>query len=139
MERSRTGKRQINGYQVLQSNIEMACYLGKMKVTYRNGLDKREVENYNKTKFVFDLEYGRVIDFKGTKNFFADLSSKRDKFTVYVRISRGVDGEIETLFCLFKTSDHNYPIVGVLDYFFGVRYQTHPKECMDRALLTECF
>ena len=69
MERCRTGKRQINELQVLQSNIETACYLGIKKETYRNGLDKREVENYNKTKFVFDLEYGRVIDFKGTKNF----------------------------------------------------------------------
>lgn len=54
IERRQAGKKELWEIQLLQSNLKMTFHLGKMEVAYENGLDQRNIENYDKTNFVFD-------------------------------------------------------------------------------------
>lgn len=95
VERVRTGNKKLSEAQIQRSNRQMAFHLGQMRDAYSNGLDQRDVENYYVTHFIYDMENGRVLDFKGTKRVtYSDMSSGRDKFTVCVRVSGGPECNI---------------------------------------------
>ena len=70
----------------------MAHHLGQMRDDYVNWLDQCTVENYDETHFVFEMDNGRVLDFKGAKRVtYSDMASGRDKLTLYLRKSSETD------------------------------------------------
>jgi len=85
--RIRTGNKTLSQEQIAQSNKEMAYFLGNLKRRYDGGLDPANVENYDETHFVFDMDDGRCLDFQGSKRVtYAELSSGGEKIEAILSV-----------------------------------------------------
>ena len=138
--RMRNGKKQINHTQTVRSHREVAFHLGVLMRSHCDEKwDARNIDNYDESHFVFVMENGRVLDFKGEKSVsYAEVSSGRDKFTVCLRISGAPQCFIEPAMVIYQNNLRRYPILAVAPQP-GICYRSQPRVWMDQQLFTEYF
>lgn len=111
----------------------VAHHLGELKRGFEGGrLNENYVENADETHFVFNMDDGRTLGFRGDNSVkYADVVSGGEAITMMVRLTGGVNARIETPMLIFKNVKRSYPIQGVPDNVPGVCYRTGPKAWMD--------
>eukprot|EP00171_Calliarthron_tuberculosum_P001684 IDg1684t1 len=126
--RIRTGNKSLSPAETAKNNKYVAYHLEVLKRAYDDGLDLRTVENYDETHMILDLDNGRVLDFKGKKRVaYLDVSSGRDGFTGFMRLSGGQASKIERPLVIFRNPNSSYPILGIPDNLDSVMYRSSPN------------
>ena len=101
-------------------------------------LDENLVENMDETHFVFNMDNGKTLGFRGsTKVNYADVVSGCDGFTMVLRLRGGVGAKLMQPFLIFKNRDRNYPMANLPDNINGVSYRTQPRAWMDNVVFEE--
>ena len=88
---------------------------------------------------MFDMENGRVLDFKGEKRVsYAEFSPGSNNFTLCTRISGAPQCFIEPAMVIYQNNLRIYPIRGVAPQP-GICYRSQPRGWMDQQLFAEYF
>lgn len=96
------------------------------------------MENADETHFVFNMDNGRTLGFRGTSTVkYADVVSGGENITMMVRITGGSRARIEVPFLIFRNAGRSHPIRGVPDIVPGVCYRSSPKGWMDGVNFAE--
>lgn len=100
----------------------VACHLGCMKRSFASGeINEDMVENTDATHFIFNMDNGRTIGFRGQEDIkCADVVSDDEGIIMIVRVTGGAhDGIAAPCWC-FKTKIARTP---------SVEFQTTSQEC----------
>lgn len=137
--RAQTGKLLVSPEKELTIQKCVAFHLGELKRGFESGLlNENRIENADETHFVFNMDNGKTLGFKGDDHVkYADVVSGGDPITMMVRLTGGPDARIEAPMLIFKNENRSYPIRGVPDNIPGVCYRSQPKGWMDGELLLE--
>ena len=95
--------------------------MATLERSYDNGSDESEIENFDETLVVIDMENGRVLDFQGSRRVtYLYVASSTDYFTFRMRILGGQGAKIEKpLFILRKRTGTTQ--------FHGITYRSPRK------------
>lgn len=117
----------------------VAHHLGELKRGFESGALKEEmIENADETHFIFNMDNGRTIGFRGDEEIkYADLVSGDEGITMMVRLTGGRDARIQPPMLIFKNDNCSYPIRGVIDNVPGVCYRSGKKGWMDKRVFKE--
>ena len=117
----------------------VAFHLGALKRGFDSGsLQDYMVENADETHFVFNMDNGRTIGFRGQESVkYADVVSGGEGITMMVRLTEGVRAKIEAPMLVFINQNCSYPIRGVSDDVPGVSYRSGKKGWMDNRVFRE--
>lgn len=102
--RAQTGKLMTSPAQQLRLERRVAFHLGVLKRGFEAGILKEDtIENADETHFIFNMDNGRTLGFKGEQEVkYADVVSGGDPITLMVRLTGGKNARIETPFLIFK-------------------------------------
>lgn len=84
-------------------------------------MDENDLFNPHETHFLFNMNNGRTIGFKGEIEVnYAEVVSGGQEMTVLVRFNGVRDPQISAYLMVFLNKDRHYPIIGTLDIIPGV-------------------
>ena len=114
----------------------VAFHLGKLKRSFESGdLNEGLVENADEMHFVFNMENGRIVGFRGDEKVkYSDVVSVDEGITMMVRISGGVQERINPPMLVFQNPKSSYPIRGVEYNVPGVCYRSGRKGWMENRV-----
>lgn len=137
--RAQTGKLSVSPEKQAQIEKAIAAHLGTMKWAFETGALKEDlVSNADETHFVFNMDNGRSIGFRGDSAVkYADVVAGEEGITMMVHIRGGRDARIECPFLIFQNSNRSYPIRNVPDTVPGVCYRSQPKGWMDSDIFAQ--
>jgi len=131
--RAQTGKLSVSPKKQAQIEQAIAAHLGTMKREYESGsLNEDLVSNADETHFVFNMDNGRSIGFRGDSTVkYSDIVAGDEGITMMVHILGGRNARVECPFLIFQNQRRSYPIRNVPDNVPGVCYRSQPKGWMD--------
>jgi len=131
--RAQTGKLSVSPEKQAQIEQAIAAHLGTMKREYESGsLNEDLVSNADETHFVFNMDNGRSIEFRGDSTVkYSDIVAGDEGITMMVHILGGRNARVECPFLIFQNQRRSYRIRNVPDNVPGVRYRSQPKGWMD--------
>ena len=117
----------------------VAFHLGMLKRGFESGQFQEDlIENADETHFIFNMDNGRTIGFRGEECVqYADVVAGDEDMTMMVRLTGGRDARFETPMLVFKNSNCSYPIRGVPDDVPGVSYGSGKNGWMDGPVFVE--
>ena len=90
-----------------------------------NLLDENIVENLDETHFIFNMDNGKTLGYRGSiKVNYAGVVSDCDGFNMVLRLRGIVGAKLIEPFLIFKNRDRNYPMANLSENIEGISYRT---------------
>ena len=97
--RKQTSNKSLSEEKTASVHKHLAYHLGCIKREYDDGLDEETAQNFDDTNIVIDIDNQR-----SKYVTYADVASRRDCFTLCMRISSGQQGKFEKPLVFFQNS-----------------------------------